>query len=198
MLGSQILLHGAAHDRYRRALADDLAAETLRLADAVEDLLVVTWLAGDLPSPEPVSVQHVVRRELAVAASANPAVRFRALLPPEVSPVTGDETSLRHLVHDLVAGGVAGAGGGGRVEASMSQPTRARVRLRVTGTGRRPTIPGHAGPVSRPPRATLRVAALRALAARLGASLMLATTRRMTIGQAILPAAHPGREDDPA
>ena len=131
LLGSRILLQGTVRGTSRQEVVRDLAAETQRLADAVEDLLELVHLGGWTLRPEPVALQHLVRATLARAVAMAPTIRFRALLPADIGPVLADEALLGHLVQNLVAGACTVAAPGGRVDVTLAPRAGGRVRLRV-------------------------------------------------------------------
>lgn len=168
ILGSRILLDNPVGAGLRRDVLHDVAAEAQRLSDAVEDLLVLAGLEATAHEVEPVSIQAAVRAELDRASRVARRLRVRALLPADVAPVVTDAGVLRHLVHDLVTASVEAAGERGVLEVILARMPADGARLCISA---RPA-PAAGDAVARP-AAPLRRAAVRTLADRIGACLLL-------------------------
>lgn len=179
LMGGAILVRDDLRAEVRHEIAMDVVTEIARLAGVIEDLLTLVADDEHADAPEPLSVPHLLRTEVARAASAAPGVTFRLYADPDVPVVVTVEPLFAHLVRDLLAIAQAAAAGG-TVEV-VAWAASGRLSLRVTGRPRRRT----GAPVRHP---VLTKAASRVLAARLGAELRFAIPPARAGATLVLPA----------
>jgi signal transduction histidine kinase len=188
LVGALMLVRDDLRDETRRQVALDVAADSERLTAVVEDLLAL--VGGDQPgAPEPLSLPHVLRSQVARAAQSGPGVRFRAYVAADVPVALADEQLLTHLIRDLLALAHAAASPGGLVEA-VADGVDGRPTLHVVG---RPDRRSDLGPR----RLALAEITARVIARRIGADLALATTPVRVVARLELQGvAEPGDRDD--
>jgi PAS domain S-box-containing protein len=91
----------------RNDLRADIVAEAERLSRLIDDLLVLTRVEGGVEvGQEPALLQHVVADVVAQDRRAYGASRIEITVDPGLSPVTGDETSIRQVTHNLITNAV--------------------------------------------------------------------------------------------
>ncbi|OGO59496.1 MAG: hypothetical protein A2V85_09150 [Chloroflexi bacterium RBG_16_72_14] len=180
LMGGAILVRDDLGAEVRHEIAMDVVTESTRLAGVIEDLLALVADDKRADAPEPLSVPHLLRTEVARAASTAPGVTFRLSAAPDVPVVVSVEPLLVHLVRDLLSIAHAAAAPGGTVEL-VAGAAGGRLSLRVTGWPRRRI----GAPVSHP---VLTEAASRVLAARLGAELRFASPPGRVRAMLVLPA----------
>ncbi|MEW6226425.1 MAG: histidine kinase dimerization/phospho-acceptor domain-containing protein [Chloroflexota bacterium] len=185
LVGGAMLVRDDLHADVRREVARDVAAEGVRLAGAIEDLLALLAADRRPDAPEPLSIPHLLRAEMARAAAAAPGVTFWLYAAPDVPVVVAGEASVVHLLRDLLALAHATAAPAGVVEL-VAVDAGGRFSLRLRGRPRRRPV----GPGRHP---VLAEAASRALATRLGADLRLA----ILPGRLAATLQMPGAVEDP-
>ena len=168
LVGGAMLVRDDLRADVRREVALDVAAEGIRLAGVIEDLLALVTVDERPDVAEPLSIPHLLRAEMARAAAAAPGVTFCLYAAPDVPVVVAGEGPVVHLLRDLLVLAHSTAAPAGFVEVvavdaggRLSLHLIGRPRLRAVGPGRRPV---------------LAEAASRALATRLGADLRLTIT----------------------
>ncbi len=194
IVGSRILL-GDTRKARRREVARDVAVEAQRLADAVEDLLVLVDLEAPPADREPVSLQATVRAAIERASRLAPDLSIRTLLAADAPPVVADGGAVTHLVRNLVAAAVDGAGESGLLEVALLGAPGGGVAIRLAG---RPDRRATSAPRATP---RLRDVATHLIADRLGGRLEIATGRGVVRADLLLPArgdasGAPGGDDD--
>lgn len=180
VVGSRTLL-GDVNKARRREIVRNVAVEAQRLADAVEDLLVLASPEVPPVDPEPVSLQATVRAAIDRASPLAPELSVRTLIAADVHPVVADGGAIAHVVRNLVAAAIDAAGDGGLLEAVLFGAEAGGITLRLAGRPDARAKPG------RRPSAPLRDGATRLLAARLGGTLQLITTRDTVRADLVLP-----------
>jgi K+-sensing histidine kinase KdpD len=91
----------------RNDLRADIVAEAERLSRLIDDLLVLTRVEDGVEvGQEPALLQHVVADVVAQDRRAYGASRLEITVDPGLSPVTGDETSIRQVTHNLITNAV--------------------------------------------------------------------------------------------
>jgi nitrogen-specific signal transduction histidine kinase len=188
VVGTRILGVDEINPGDRQNIARDVAVETQRLANAVEDLLVVTGLDSPHAADEPVSLQATVRAELDRACRLAPELTVRMLLADDVPTVMTDERSVQHLVRNLIASAVTAAGERGKLEAVVATSPTGAARIRVAGRARRRDRLTPIRRVGTP----LRDGAASVLAERLGGSLARSSERGVERASLTFPPPSPG------
>jgi signal transduction histidine kinase len=110
--GSAHLLRRDPAPAVRRELLDELAGETDRLYQLVEDLLVLSrYERGRLEAAlEPVLIGHVVTEAVRTEAAQHPGMRIDLELGDPLPTVLADPTYLRQIVRNLVSNAAKYAG----------------------------------------------------------------------------------------
>ncbi len=132
----------------RNDVRADIVSEAERLSRLIDDLLVLTRVEGGVEvGQEPALLQHLVAE---VAAQDQRRQRVdpieRRRLTPGLAPVTGDETSIRQVTHNLISNAVKYSPTGRRSRSASRPGTdevarpRPRPRPRPVGRGGRPRL----------------------------------------------------------
>jgi nitrogen-specific signal transduction histidine kinase len=194
VVGTRLLLDNSIKAGRRREIAHDVAAEAQRLANAVEDLLVLAGFEGAAVQGDPVSLQASVHVELAMACRLAPDLTVRTLLARDVPPVVADAGRVEHLVRNLVAGAAVAAGENGQLEVAVVRAPAGGVSIRVAG---RPRRRDGAAAAHRAGAAPLRDVATRIIAERLGGRLSRAFDRGAQRASVVLPVGDTSIDDGP-
>jgi signal transduction histidine kinase len=120
----------------RNELRDDIVAEAERLSRLIDDLLVLTRVEGGVEvGLEPALLQHLVAEVVAQDRRAYGESRITIAVESGLSPVIGDETSIRQVVHNLISNAVKYSPGASVVETSV-EAADGEVVVRVLDRGR--------------------------------------------------------------